>query len=108
MQILLDEQLNWRLARVFNSPHEVYSVRDMDWTGMQNGDLLRLAAREFDVMVTMDRNMEHEQDLLRYNLAVILLLSTSNRLEDTKGFVPEVERLLALGVEPGHLYRVTS
>ena len=108
MRILLDEQLNWRLARVFSSPHEVYSVRDMGWTGMQNGDLLRLAEREFDVIVTMDRNMEHQQDLLRYNLAVILLLSTSNRLEDTEGFVPEVERLLALGVEPGHMYRVTS
>ncbi len=108
MRILLDEQLNWRLARVFSSAHEVHSVRDMAWTGMQNGDLLRLAEREFDVMVTMDRNMEHQQDLLRYNLAVILLLSMSNRLEDTEGFVPEVERMLALGVEPGHMYRVTS
>ena len=108
MRILLDEQLNWRLVRVFSSAHEVRSVRDMGWTGLRNGDLLRLAEREFDVMVTMDRNMEHQQHLPRYNLAVILLQSTSNRLEDTEGFVPEIERLLTLSVEPGRLYRVTS
>ena len=108
MRILLDEQLNWRLARVFSNAHEIRSVRDMGWTGMRNSDLLRLAEREFDVMVTMDRNMEHQQNLLRYNLAVILLLSTSNRLEDTEGFVPEIEHVLASGVESGRLYRVSS
>ncbi len=108
MRILLDEHLNWRLARVFSSAHEVRSVREMGWTGMRNGDLLRLAEREFDVIVTMDRNMEYQQNLLRHNLAVILLLSTNNRLEDTEGFVPEIEHVLASGMEPGRLYHVPS
>ena len=108
MRILLDEQLNWRLARLFSSAHEVRSVHGMGWIGMRNGDLLRLAERKFDVMVTMDRNMEHQQNLQRYHLAVILLLSTSNRLEDTEGFVLEIERVLATGAEPGRLYRVTG
>ncbi len=106
MRILLDEQLNWRLARAFSNMHEVRAVRDMGWIGLRNGDLLRLAEREFDVMVTMDRNMEHQQNLPRYNLAVILLVSRSNRLEDTEGFLSEIERVLTLGVEPGRLYRV--
>lgn len=108
MRILLDEQLNWRLVRVFSSEHEARSVRGLDWIGMRNGDLLRLAEREFDVMLTMDRNMEHQQNLPRYNLAVILLLSTSNRLEDTEGFVPEIERVLASGMKSGRLYRISS
>ena len=43
----------------------------------------------------------------RYALAVVLLIGTSNRLEDTEGFVPAVERLLTEGVEAGRLYRLT-
>ena len=71
MRVLLDEQLNWRLARVFR----VCSVRGMGWTGMRSGDLLDAAEQEFDALVTMDRNMEHQQHLPQYNLAVILLIA---------------------------------
>ena len=107
MRVLLDEHLNWRLARTFSAAHEVRSVRGMGWTGMRNGDLLSAAAQAFDVLLTMDRSMEHQQHLPRYDVAVVLLIGVSNRLEDTVGFVPEVERLLTEGVEPGRLYRLT-
>ena len=108
MRVLLDEHLNWRLTRSFGDQHEVRSVRGMGWTGKRNGDLLRAAEREFDVFVTMDRNMEHQQSLPRYDLAVVLLMAGSNRLEDTETFVPAVERLLQDGVEAGRLYRVIA
>ena len=105
MRVLLDEQLNWRLARSFSAAHEARSVRGMGWTGMRNGDLLSAAARTFDVLLTMDQNMEHQQSLPQYDIAVVLLVGISNRLEDTVGFVPDVEQLLG-GVEPGCLYRL--
>ena len=108
MRVLIDEQLNWRLARVFSDAHEVCSVRGMGWTGMRNGDLLDAAGQEFDVLVTMDRSMEHQQHLSRYNLAVILLVSRSNRLEDTEKFVPAIEGVLATRVEPGRVYQLTD
>ena len=108
MRVLLDEQLNWRIARVFSDAHEVCSVRDMEWTGMHNGALLEAAEQDFDVLITMDRNMEHQQHLPRYNLAVILLISRSNRLEDTEKFVPAIEDLLATGVEPRRIYQLTG
>ena len=106
MRVLLDEHLNWRLAREFSEAHEVRSVRGMGWTGKKNGVLLSAAEEEFDVLVTMDGNMEHQQNLPTYDLAVVLLIGRSNRLEDTVGHVPGVERLLAEGVEAGRLYRV--
>ena len=108
MRVLIDEQLNWRIARVFSDVHEVCSVRGMGWTGMRNGDLLEAAEQGFDVLVTMDRNMEHQQHLPQYNLAVILLVSRSNRLEDTEKFVPAIEDVLAKGVEPGRIYQLTG
>lgn len=106
MRILLDEQLDWRLTRAFSDAHEVRSVLGMGWAGMRNGDLLAVAEREFDVLLTMDQNMEHQQHLRRYDLVVVLLVAKSNRLEDTQGFVPEVEGVLASAVEAGQLYRV--
>jgi hypothetical protein len=78
----------------------------MGWTGKLNGVLLNAAEQEFDVMVTMDRSIEHQQSLPQCDIAVVLLIGPSNRLEDTVGFVPEVERLLDVGVEQGRLYRV--
>jgi hypothetical protein len=35
----------------------------MGWAAMRNGDLLRPAEREFDVFVTVDRNLSVQQNL---------------------------------------------
>ncbi len=105
---MLDEHLDWRLARFFNDAHEVRSVRGMGWSGMRNGELLDVAEHLFDVLITMDQNMQHQQYLPRYDLAVILLTSVSNRLKDTARMVPSVDRVIAAGIEPGNLYLVVD
>jgi hypothetical protein len=49
MRLLLDESLPKKLkARL--APHEVRTVPEMGWAGKTNGELLRLAEQEFDVM----------------------------------------------------------
>lgn len=78
----------------------------MGWSGMRNGELLDAAQRAFDVLITMDRSLRHQQHLPRYDLAVIVLSATSNRLADTSVAVPAIEAVLAAGVEPGRLYEV--
>jgi predicted nuclease of predicted toxin-antitoxin system len=63
MRVLLDENLNWRLKRDLPG-HEVESVPLLGWAGIQNGALLHKAVESgFDVLVTMDSNMVHQQDL---------------------------------------------
>ena len=54
----------------------------MGWTTIRNGELLALAAAEFDIFVTVDRNLSFQQHLGSYPLAVIVLGATSNRLAD--------------------------
>ncbi len=56
MNILLDENLDWRLRRDLPG-HTVESVPLIGWAGMKNGDLLRKAQERFEVLVTMDSNM---------------------------------------------------
>ena len=107
MRVLLDEQIDWRLKRLFDSGHRVETVRERGWAGKRNGELLRLAAPVFDVLLTMDRGIEYQQNLPTFAMAVILIEARSNRRSDVAPAMGEVNRLLAL-VSPGHLYRVKA
>jgi hypothetical protein len=65
----------------------------MGWATITNGELLTLAEKEFDVFVTVDRNLSFQQHLPRYNIAVVVLRARSNRLQDLR---PLVSKLLAI------------
>jgi predicted nuclease of predicted toxin-antitoxin system len=80
VKILLDECVDRRLARDLVG-HAVTTVPRKGWAGIKNGDLLARAEKEFDVFVTVDRQIAIEHDLTRFTLAVILLRSRTNRLE---------------------------
>ena len=60
----------------------------MGWSGIKNGQLLALAQSEFDVFVTVDRNLSFQQDLPKFSVAVLLLVAPSNRLADLIPLVP--------------------
>lgn len=87
MKVLLDECLDWRLLRQIVG-HEVKTARQMGWSTIDNGELLALASKEFDVFVTVDRNLSFQQDLPAFDIAVIVLRSRSNRIADLQTLVP--------------------
>ena len=89
MNILLDENLDWRLKRELPG-HAVESVSLIGWAGLKNGMLLAEAEKQFDVLLTMDSNMVHQQNLARFHIAVIVLQAPSNRLADTRSLMPKV------------------
>lgn len=101
MNILLDENLDWRLRRDLPG-HTVESVPLIGWAGLKNGALLDEAETRFDVLVTMDNNMVHQQNLARFRIAVIALQAPSNRLADTRPLMPKVLAVLPQ-VLPGTL-----
>jgi Domain of unknown function (DUF5615) len=79
LKVLLDECVDVRLAAKLATV-DVRTVADRGWLGISNGQLLALAAAEFDVFVTVDRNLAFQQHLPKFNIAVILLRSNTNRL----------------------------
>jgi predicted nuclease of predicted toxin-antitoxin system len=89
VKVLVDECVDWRLAREI-AGHEVKTARQMGWSTVKNGELLALAAKEFDVFVTVDRNLSFQQNLPAFAIAVIVLRASSNRLSDLKPLVPEL------------------
>ena len=94
MRLLLDENMDRRLRRFFDTSFDVVTVTEQGWSGKKNGDLLRLAEQAFDVLVTMDQNLRYQQNLSAYDLAVVVILARSNRRQDIEPMMPEVNRLL--------------
>jgi hypothetical protein len=64
MRLLIDECLNWRLARALTG-HYAVSAQKQGWGGIKNGALLALAEKEFDVFITGDRNLSFQQDVTK-------------------------------------------
>ena len=60
----------------------------MGWGTIKNGELLPLAAKEFDVFVTVDRNLSFQQNLPGFKIAIFVLRARSNRLADLRVLVP--------------------
>jgi hypothetical protein len=69
VRVLLYECVDWRLSRDIIG-HEVKTARQMGWETIKNGELLTLAAREFDVFVTVDRNLSFQQTLSSFSVAL--------------------------------------
>jgi len=99
MRVFLDECVDWRLSRDLIG-HQVMTARQMGWTSIENGQLLALAAREFDVFVTVDRNLSFQQNLTALPIPAIVLRAPTNRLADLRLVVPHL--LMALSsAKPG-------
>ena len=93
MRILLDESLPRPLARLLPE-HDVRTVAAMGWAGKRNGELLQLAAVDFDAVLTADQNLEHQQDLAALPIAVIVLTAPTNRVESLRPLIPTLLQIL--------------
>jgi hypothetical protein len=89
LRILLDECVDGRLALNLGA-FDIRTVAEQGWAGISNGKLLSLAAAEFDVFVTVDRNLPFQQHLALFEIAVILLRAKTNRLADLLPLVPDL------------------
>ena len=69
---------------------EADTVFDRGWSGLKNGELLRVAEAEYDVFVTADQNLQYQQNLAGFGLLVVVLAARTNRLEDLIPLVPKL------------------
>jgi len=104
VRVLLDENLPVALAAEL-SGHLVEKVIDLGWSGVTNGELLRRAGERFNALVTMDKNLEFQQPLLKQPFGVVVVRAPSNRMRHLLPLVPEI--LTALdGLGPGEIRTV--
>ena len=77
----------------------------MGWASKKNGELLVLAQGDFDVFLTVDRNLSFQQHLTDFKVAVVVLVAKRNRYPDLQPLIPDLLAVL-VGVAPGQLVRV--
>ena len=94
MRVLLDECVP-RALRNELVGHDVRTVAEAGWAGVKNGELLRLAATQFDLLLTVDRNLEYQQSFGGLALAVIVVHAPSNDIAVLRPLMPTV--LAAIG-----------
>jgi hypothetical protein len=104
VRILLDENLPVDLAAEL-AGHEVATVTGMGWQGIRNSDLLRRAQGRFEVLLTMDRKLEFQQNIAEYRLAVLVLVAHSNRMAHLRPLVLGILNALKK-TQPGKLQKI--
>ena len=98
MKILLDECIPAKL-RTHLRIHEVITATWRGWAGIKNGKLLALAATEFDVFVTVDKNLSFQQNIEMLPIPVIVLHAHSNELKFLLPLMPQLQRLVETNLE---------
>jgi hypothetical protein len=69
--------------------------------------LLELAAKEFDVLLTVDRNLEYQQNFAGLELAVVVIHAPSNDIADLRPLMPAVREALP-NARPGTVTHVND
>jgi hypothetical protein len=83
--------------------HSCASVQAQGWSGIKNGELLRLAETNFDLFITSDRNIRYQQNLAGRKIAV-LELSTNDieRIEAAASLIQEAVK----NIQPNEFTRL--
>lgn len=97
--------MDHRLKVRFPEEHEILTVAEAGWAGKKNGELLRLAEKEFEIFVTTDKGIPHQQNVSKLDLAVVLLRAKSNAYEDLAPLMDEANAALETA-EPGTIHTV--
>lgn len=107
MRILLDECIDHKL-RYSLSGHDCQSARYAGFAGLENGELLAKGEEAgFEVLLTVDRGLEYEQNVSGRKIALVILIAKSVRLKDLESLVPACLAQLK-SIQSGHVYRISS
>jgi len=96
MKLLLDENLPKKLKYGFPG-HEVYTVSDMGWNGVKNGQLLQLMIEHsFEALLTFDKNLQYQQNFRKYTIAVFILSAVNNTYAEIIKLIGKVQNYLSV------------
>lgn len=108
MRLLIDECTPRALkAFLVAGGHECRSVQEAGWAGKRNGELLKLAEGSFDVFITLDTNLQYQQNLVGRQIAIIVIRAQSNRLNHLKPYFPDCIQVLH-NIQAGQVVYVGS
>ena len=91
MKILLDECVTKRLKQHLQE-HDVFTVTQMHWNDLKNGKLLtECVNHNFDIVLTIDKNLMFQQNLDKYPITIAVLNSLTSKIEELTLFIPSLK-----------------
>ena len=105
MKVLLDECVAHYLKPDF-ATHEVLTVAEAGFKGLKNGRLLQAASGQYDVLVTVDQNLQYQQNLKTLAVAVVVLKAKRSTYPMLKPLMPQVLEILE-NIKPGEIVVVS-
>lgn len=104
MKLLLDECVTRHLKRDLAS-HDVHTVEDAGFKGLENGELLKAASGAYDVLITVDRNIPYQQNIVGLNIVILILAAKRNSYVRLKPLIPRALSALDT-VKAGDVIRI--
>jgi len=83
----------------------IRTAQEQGWSSFKNGQLLALAVEEFDVFVTIDQRMRHQQNLKELSIGIVVIDTRDTRFETIRAHVEELREAIAR-VRPGEVILV--
>jgi len=106
MRVLIDECLDPRIKRLF-AEHETATVHEKEWDTLDDGALLEVAQDQFDVLLTIDRSLEFQQNIAKFHIGVVVVHVPKNQIAHYEA--TQKELLIALKqMRPGEVQHVRS
>lgn len=104
MKLLLDECVT-RFVKRELAGHDVQTVEEAGFKGLENGDLIKTAAGVFEVLITVDRNIPFQQNIAGLNIAILVLAAKRNSYARLKPLLPRAMSALE-SIKPGDVIRI--
>jgi hypothetical protein len=104
MRLLIDECVDPRVKSLFPG-HEVSTVYELGWDSAKDRELLKLAQEQFDVLLTIDRGLEFQQNLSKLQLAIIVAHVPKNQMTYYRVLLPQLTQAVDSG-RPGLVVHV--
>jgi predicted nuclease of predicted toxin-antitoxin system len=103
MKILLDECITKRL-KIHLDEFDVFTIRELNLSGIKNGTLMSYCTENnFDVLLTIDKNLMFQQNLDKYPVTIVILNSITSKLEELVQFLPSLKTQI-IGLKKHNAY----
>ena len=83
MRVLIDECVDPRVKQFFGA--DAATVHEMGWDALEDGPLLKVAQDQFDCLLTIDRGIEHQQNLSKLRIGIVVARVPKNQLAHYQG-----------------------
>lgn len=98
-RVLFDENIPRQLRRELPE-FTVRTVQQENWSGFRNGALLTQASSTFDVLLTADQRLRHQQNVSKFDIGVVVVETYDTRIRNLRRYLPEIRDALR-DVAPG-------